>query len=192
MYCCGVHSCRSLAVGGPADQDPTGRRGGLPRWACARQRPARQARDHGVARRRGTRPRGRHGPRRRGGTGDPEKGRRDRRGHLLHRPDTRPTTGDSRAGRPPGPGRRTTHETRTPDTRQVPQRSTLTRLLARITRRHGTIREAVVVEVDGVARGRSRRRQYIRDRGHLLEQCVGRPTAQWVSFRDDDERAVRA
>jgi hypothetical protein len=125
MYGCGVHSCGSLAMGGPADQDPTGRRRGLPRRARARQRPARQARDDGVTRRRGARARGRHDPNRRGGTGDPETGRGNRRLRLLHRPDTRSTPGDILARRPPRPRRRTTNETRTPDSRQVPRRSTL-------------------------------------------------------------------
>lgn len=125
MYSCGVHPCGSLAVGGPADQDPTGRRLGLPRRARARQRTARQARDDRVTRRRGARTRRRHDPDRRGDTGDTETGRASRRLRLLHRPDTRPTPGDILARRPPRPRHRTTNETGTPGTRRVPHRSTL-------------------------------------------------------------------
>ena len=48
--CYGVDPCGSVVVGGPADENPAGRRSGVPRWACAGQRSTGQAVDHGVSR----------------------------------------------------------------------------------------------------------------------------------------------
>ena len=48
--CYGVDPRGSVVVGGPADENPAGRRRGVPRWACAGQRSAGQAVDHGVSR----------------------------------------------------------------------------------------------------------------------------------------------
>ena len=48
--CYGVDPRGSVVVGGPADENPAGRRRSVPRWACAGQRSAGQAVDHGVSR----------------------------------------------------------------------------------------------------------------------------------------------
>ena len=48
--CYGVNPRGSVVVGGPADENPAGRRRGMPRWACAGQRSAGQAVDHSVSR----------------------------------------------------------------------------------------------------------------------------------------------
>jgi hypothetical protein len=48
--CHGIDPRGSVVVGGPADEDPAGRRRGVPRWARAGQRSARKAGDHGVPR----------------------------------------------------------------------------------------------------------------------------------------------
>ena len=50
MGCCGVDPHRSVAVGGPADENPAGCRRGVPGRACAGQRSAGEAVDDGVAR----------------------------------------------------------------------------------------------------------------------------------------------